>query len=186
MIESKLLKAMGGYIDGQWCRANAARTQPVVNPATGEIIATVPIMGREETTLAVDAAARALSIPASIDQRRNWLNHLADLVSQNREELGRIITHEHGKPWKEAQGEADYAASFFRYYAGCVDHLQPTQLSERPRGHRWTVHYRPAGVAALITPWNFPLAIFIGQIAAPLAAGNCVLAKPAHQSLKPR
>lgn len=182
MIESKLLKAMGGYIDGQWCRASAARTQPVVNPATGEIIATVPIMGREETTLAVDAAARALSIPASIDQRRNWLNHLADLVSQNREELGRIITHEHGKPWNEAQGEADYAASFFRYYAGCVEHLRPKQLLERPRGHNWTVNYRPAGVAALITPWNFPLAMLAKKFSAALAADCCSVIKPSSKT----
>ena len=96
---------------------------PVINPATGETIAIVPAMGRAETNRAIDAASRTLATPASIEQRGEWLGRLADLITQHRDELGRIITHEHGKPLAEAQAEADYAASFFRYYAGCVDHL---------------------------------------------------------------
>ena len=132
---------MDGYIDGNWCPADADRTMPVINPATGETIAIVPVMGRDETNRAVDAAARTLKTPASIEQRSKWLSRLADLMTQHRDELGRIITHEHGKPLAEAQAEVDYAASFFRYYAGCVDHLKPKQLPERPRNHTWTVYY---------------------------------------------
>ena len=182
MLNSPLLKTKLGYIDGTWCPADSQRLTPVINPATGETIATVPQMGRAETIRAVDAAARILALPASIDQRRDWLSRLADLITQHREELGRIITHEQGKPLKEAQGEADYAASFFRYYAGCMDHLRPKVLAERPRGLGWTTYYRPAGVAALITPWNFPLAMLAKKFSAALAADCCCVIKPSSKT----
>ncbi len=107
---------------------------------------------------------------------------MADLISTHSKELGRIITHEHGKPWKEAQGEAEYAASFFRYYAGKVDHLKPRKLSERPRDLDWTVYSRPAGVAALITPWNFPLAMLAKKFSAALAADCCSVIKPSSKT----
>ena len=182
MIQSPLLKSTNGYINGKWCAADSAHTMPVINPATGETIAIVPVMGRDETTRAVDAAARTLVTPASIEQRGEWLGRLADLITEHRDELGRIITHEHGKPFAEAQGEADYAASFFRYYAGCVDYLRPKQLAERPRNHAWTVYYRPAGVAALITPWNFPLAMLAKKFSAALAADCCCVIKPSSKT----
>ena len=182
MIRSALLKSMNGYIDGAWCVADSDRTMPVINPATGETIAIVPVMGRDETKLAIDAADRTLATPASIEQRSEWLSRLADLITEHREELGRIITHEHGKPLAEAQAEADYASSFFRYYAGCVDHLKPKQLADRPRNHTWTVYYRPAGVAALITPWNFPLAMLAKKFSAALAADCCCVIKPSSKT----
>ncbi len=182
MMESPLLTNCCGYIDGKWCHAQSGRTMPVINPATGQTIAEVPVMGGAETHQAVEAAARALSTPASIQQRRAWLGRLAELIHDHREELGRIITHEHGKPLKEAQGEAEYAASFFRYYSRCLDHLQPKHLSERPRNHDWTIYYRPAGVAALITPWNFPLAMLAKKFSAALAADCCSVIKPSSKT----
>jgi succinate-semialdehyde dehydrogenase / glutarate-semialdehyde dehydrogenase len=182
MLKSSLLKSTNGYIDGKWCAADSSRTMPVINPATGVTIAIVPVMGRDETTRAVDVAARTLATPASIEQRSQWLGQLAGLITQHRDELGRIITHEHGKPLAEAIGEADYAASFFRYYAGCVDRLKPKPLAERPRNHAWTVYYRPAGVAALITPWNFPLAMLAKKFSAALAADCCCVVKPSSKT----
>lgn len=182
MLDSPLLKNLGGYIDGQWSQADSGKTMPVVNPATGETIAIVPVMGRDETVRAVEAAARSLASPTSIQQRRAWLSQLADLITEHRQELGRIVTHEHGKPWKEAQGEAEYAASFFRFYSTCIDHLKPRQLPDRPRGHSWTVHYRPAGVAALVTPWNFPLAMLAKKFSAALAADCGCVIKPSSKT----
>jgi len=182
MLESPLLKNALGYIDGKWCAAESEKTMPVTNPATGETVAIVPVMGKTETVRAVESASRALSSPATIAQRHEWLGALADLVSSNREELGRIITHEHGKPWKEAQGEAEYAASFFRYYAGCVDHLEPRKLKERPRDLDWTVYSRPAGVVALVTPWNFPLAMLAKKFSAALAADCWSVIKPSSKT----
>ncbi len=182
MLSSALLRRTHGFIDGQWCPADSARTMPVINPATGETIAIVPVMGRTETNRAVDVASRTLATPASIEQRSEWLGKLADLIAEHRSELGRIITHEHGKPFAEAQGEADYAASFFRYYAGVVDHLKPKVLTDRPRNHSWTVYYRPAGVVALITPWNFPLAMLAKKFSAALAADCCCVIKPSSKT----
>ncbi len=182
MMESNLLQTCGGYINGQWCNVSSDRSQDVINPATGEIVARVPVMGREETTRAIETAAETLRTPATIEQRSKWLGKLADLITEHREELGRIITHEHGKPLVEAQGEADYAASFFRYYAGAVEHLKPKQLAERPRNHSWTVDYRPAGVVALVTPWNFPLAMLAKKFSAALAADCCCVVKPSSKT----
>ena len=182
MLESPLLKNVGGFIAGKWTVADSKKTMPVINPATGETIAMVPVMGTAETVRAIESASRTLTTPAAIEQRRDWLERLAELISENRAELGRIITHEHGKPWKEAQGEAEYAASFFRYYAGKVDHLKPRKLSERPRDLNWTVYSRPAGVAALITPWNFPLAMLAKKFSAALAADCCSVIKPSSKT----
>ena len=182
LLDSPLLKNLGGYIDGKWSQADSGKTMPVINPATSETIAIVPVMGRAETVRAVEAAARSLASPTSIEQRRVWLSQLADLITEHRQELGRIVTHEHGKPWKEAQGEAEYAASFFRFYSTCIDHLKPRQLPDRPRGHSWTVHYRPAGVAALVTPWNFPLAMLAKKFSAALAADCGCVIKPSSKT----
>ena len=182
MLQSPLLKHIGGYIDGKWCVADSKKTMPVNNPATGDTIAIAPVMGKTETVRAIESAARTLSTPATIEQRQQWLNRLAELISEHSKELGRIITHEHGKPWKEAQGEAEYVASFFRYHAGKVDHLKPRKLSERPRDLNWTVYSRPAGVAALITPWNFPLAMLAKKFSAALAADCCSVIKPSSKT----
>ncbi len=182
MLESPLLKQTLGYIDGQWCAADSGKQMPVENPATAETIAHSPVMGRAETDRAIEAAARTLKTPATLAQRKQWLIRIADLISEHREELGRIITHEHGKPWKEAQGEAEYAASFFRFYSTCLDHLAPRQVPNRPRDHSWTVYYRPAGVAALITPWNFPLAMLAKKFSAALAADCCCVIKPSSKT----
>lgn len=182
MLDSPLLKNLAGYLDGNWSQADSGKTMPVVNPATGETIAIVPVMGRDETVRAVEAAAGTLASPTPIEQRRVWLHQLADLITEHRQELGRVVTHEHGKPWKEAQGEAEYAASFFRFYATCIDHLKPRQIPDRPRGHSWTVHYRPAGVAALVTPWNFPLAMLAKKFSAALAADCACVIKPSSKT----
>ena len=182
MIESPLLNPIAGYIHGKWCPAESGNSMPVINPATGESIAMVPVMARQETRRAIESAAQSLANPASTEVRQGWLNQLADLIVQHADELGRIITHEHGKPWKEARGEAEYAASFFRYYAGKVDHLKPRQLSERPRDLNWTVYSRPAGVVALITPWNFPLAMLAKKFSAALAADCASVIKPSSKT----
>ncbi len=182
MIESSLLPKMCGYIDGAWCPADTGNQTPVINPATGETLANVPQMGRAETERAVGAAERTLGRPASINQRRKWLAQIADLLVEHRRELGRIITLENGKPWKEGQGEADYAAGFFRYCAQHATKLRSRKLKEQPRGHEWTVHYRPAGVAGLITPWNFPLGMIAKKLSAAIAADCPCVIKPAGQT----
>ena len=182
MIESALLKHLQGYINGQWVSSDSEETFAVTNPANGEMLAETPSMGNRETVRAIEAAERALNAHASLAQRRAWLHRIDEVLRENREEIGRILTLEHGKPWKEAQGEVDYAAGFFRFCAEHIDLLKPYTLDEKPRGLNWTVHHRPAGVVGLITPWNFPIGMIAKKLSAALAAGCASVIKPSSKT----
>ena len=127
MIESELLRNLKGYIGGTWVEADTGETLAVTNPVDDSELARVPAMGRAETLRAVQAARESLAHPASVGQRARWLAALADGLRNNREEIGRILTSEHGKPLKEGQGEVDYAAGFFQF---CADNFVNTGSSE--------------------------------------------------------
>ena len=182
MIESPLLRNLDGYISGVWVSADSGQTFDVHNPANGEKLAEVAAMGREETLRAIEAARTALKQPASLDQRREWLFAIAQALKDNREEIGRILCSEHGKPWKEGQGEADYAAGFFEFAARNIDALKPHPLEDKPRGCTWTVHYRPAGVVGLITPWNFPIGMIAKKLSSAIAADCPSVIKPSSKT----
>lgn len=182
MLESPLLTNISGYIDGRWVGADSGDDLAVTNPANGGTLARVPAMGQTETVAAIAAAERALGQPASREQRQAWLQAITDGLTEQREEIGRILTLEHGKPWKEAQGEVDYAAGFFRYCAEHIDMLAPHTLEEKPRNCTWTVHYRPAGVVGLITPWNFPIGMIAKKLSAALAADCSCVIKPSSKT----
>jgi len=182
MIQSPLLPHFSGCIQGRWAGTLSKGKLTVSNPATGEVLAKVSDMSGSQTAEAVEAAARAVKIGSSAAQRQAWLNGIADGLLANREELAKIITLEQGKPLRESQVEVDYAAGFFRYFATCLDHLAARNLDSRIRGAQWSVHHRPAGVAGLITPWNFPLALMAKKLSAALAADCAVVAKPAGQT----
>lgn len=180
MIESPLLAHLQGYIDGGWTGTGAGIA--VHNPATGERLAEVPAMGAEDVVRAIESAEAALARPASLEQRRDWLLRIAQVLVDNKREIGRILTLEHGKPWTEAEGEVDYAAGFFRYCGEHVQMLRSHTLEEKPRGCTWTVHYRPAGVAGLITPWNFPIGMIAKKLSAALAADCASVIKPSSKT----
>jgi len=182
MIESPLLRNLQGYINGQWVSADSEETVAVHNPADGGLLANVANMGAAETHRAVDAAYLALREPASLDQRQAWLEAIATALTDNREEIGRILTMEHGKPLKEGQAEVDYAAGFFSYCARHVHELAPRKLKEQPRNCSWTVYYKPAGVVGLITPWNFPIGMIAKKLSASLAADCPAVIKPSSKT----
>ncbi|MES1943771.1 succinate-semialdehyde dehydrogenase [Salinisphaera sp. PC39] len=184
MIDSTLLKRPEGYIDGQWTAADDGGTFEVLNPANCKALAEVPAMGDGETRRAIAAAKRALRLapPYSLARRREWLTDIRDALLDEKEEIGRILCLEHGKPWKEAQGEVEYAAGFFDYCARHLDLLASRKLEERPKGCDWEVHFRPIGVAALITPWNFPIGMIAKKLSAALAAGCPTVIKPASET----
>lgn len=181
MIDSPLLKHMKGYIGGDWVAADSGKTFEVHNPATGEKLADLASFGTDETNRAVAAGMEALRLtePYTLEERRGWLEGIRDLLIAEREEVGRILCLEHGKPWKEAQGEVDYAAGFFDYAAKNINTLQSHTLDERPKDCSWTIHYRPIGVVGLITPWNFPIGMIAKKLSAALAAGCPSVIKPA-------
>ena len=182
MIDSPLVPVAGGYIDGHWCAADGGQTFPVINPATGNVLAQVARMRGSETQRAIDAASRAMTNAASIAQRREWLERIAAALIKHRDEIGRILCLEHGKPWREGKAEVDYAAGFFTYCAANMDHLKSRVLEERPRGCEWRVLYRPAGVVGLIVPWNFPIGMIAKKLSAALAAGCASVIKPASKT----
>lgn len=179
MIASSLLKRLGGYINGDWIDTQPARGLSVINPATMETLAQVPDMAAAETNAAVEAAAMALTRASSIEQRRSCLMSIHDALLRSKAELAQIITQEQGKPLPESTVEVEYAAGFFKYFSSILDQLSPRKLPDRIRGAAWTIHHRPAGVVALITPWNFPLAMLAKKLAPALAAGCAVVVKPA-------
>lgn len=182
MIESPLLKNLNGYIDGKWVSADSGDTLPVHNPANGELLAEVASMGEAETRRAITAAHAALTNQTTLEQREAWLHGIADALQKHKKEIGRILTHEHGKPWKEAQGEVEYAAGFFRYCGDHVHELKPRRLQERPKDCDWTVYYRPAGVSALLTPWNFPIGMIAKKLSAAIAGGSPSVTKPSSKT----
>jgi succinate-semialdehyde dehydrogenase/glutarate-semialdehyde dehydrogenase len=182
MIESSLLPQMGGYIDGKWVHSKEGKTTQVRNPANGDQLAEVASLGTDETEAAIEAANRARWEEHPLSERRRWLSDFQEALLENKEELGRIITLEHGKPHREGIGEVEYAAGFFSYFADKIEALEPEELETHSRGCRWTVYHRPAGVAATITPWNFPLAMFGKKLAPALAAGCGVVAKPSSKT----
>ncbi len=182
MIESPLLQNLGGYINGQWVMADSGKTLAVTNPVDHSALAEVAAMGVAETERAIAAAEATMAHRPSLEARRNWLNAIADALTEEREEIGRILCMEHGKPLPEAQGEVDYAAGFFRYAANHIDALGPRTLDEKPRDCTWTIHHRPAGVVGLITPWNFPIGMIAKKLSSAIAAGCASVIKPSSKT----
>lgn len=182
MLASNLLPSTFGFINGRWCPADQGKTFDVINPANGDLLAQVALMGGAETRRAIEAAREALAASVTHDQRREWLRLITEALQAHREEVGRILSLEHGKPWKEAKAEVDYAAGFFRFCAEHIDLLESRVLSERAQGCEWTVHYRPAGVVGLIVPWNFPIGMIAKKLSAAIAAGCPSVIKPASKT----
>ncbi|MFV8569753.1 NAD-dependent succinate-semialdehyde dehydrogenase [Marinobacter sp. SBS5] len=184
MIESPLLQNVKGYIGGRWVENDGGNTFEVFNPATRERIAEVPSMPESDILAAVEAGKSALRLanPWPIETRRKWLEDIRDALKANKDEIGRILCMEHGKPLPEAQGEVEYAAGFFDYCAKHIEALDAHTIPEKPKDCTWTVHYRPVGVVGLIVPWNFPIGMIAKKLSAALAAGCPSVIKPASET----
>lgn len=184
MIESPLLQNLTGYIGGRWTDSSGGNTFDVFNPATRERIAEVPSMPEDDILAAIEAGKSALRLtnPWPIETRRKWLEDIRDGLKAHKDEIGRILCLEHGKPLKEAQGEVEYAAGFFDYCAKHIDALDAHTIPEKPKDCTWTVHYRPVGVVGLIVPWNFPIGMIAKKLSAALAAGCPSVIKPASET----
>tara|TARA_R110002096_G_scaffold259030_1_gene452582 strand:- start:46785 stop:48248 length:1464 start_codon:yes stop_codon:yes gene_type:complete len=174
-----LLADCRGYIGGRFVDSSGP-VFDVCDPATGSVVATLSSYGAADTEAAVNAAEDALTHPTSLDQRAKWLDAIVAGHAEHREQLARIITLENGKPLSEALGEVDYAQSFYREAAMRVGELAPRTLERTPGNHSWTTHFRPAGVAGIITPWNFPLAMLAKKVSGAIAAGAPMVIKPAE------
>lgn len=172
------------YIGGEWVDADNGATVPVHNPATSEIIGTVPKMGRTETRRAIEAAAAAMPAWAAktAKERAVILRRWHDLMMANQEDLAILMTAEQGKPLAEARGEISYSASFLEWFAEEGKRLYGDVIPAHQPDKRIVVLRQPVGVVAAITPWNFPSAMIARKVAPALAAGCTFVCKPATQT----
>ncbi|MDQ0219119.1 NAD-dependent succinate-semialdehyde dehydrogenase [Peribacillus cavernae] len=169
------------FINGEWTDGGLD-TIEVKNPATGEIIATIPNGGSREAKLAADAAYEAFSewSAFSVYERADLIRKWYDLINENIEDLAVTMTKEQGKPLKEARGEVAYANGFLSWYAEEGKRIYGETIPAIQRNKRLFVSKQPVGVVAVITPWNFPAAMITRKIAPALAAGCTVIIKPAE------
>src|SRR5256886_572779 len=185
--DSKLFR-QACYIDGAWVEAAARGSIDVDNPATGEIVGTVPTLGRAETRQAIDAAARAF--PAwrakTAKERAIVMRRWFDLMMANLDDLARLMTLEQGKPLGESRGEVAYAASFLEWFGEEAKRIYGDTIPGHQPDKRIVVIKEPIGVVACITPWNFPLAMITRKAGPAIAAGCTVVLKPASRVRSPR
>jgi succinate-semialdehyde dehydrogenase/glutarate-semialdehyde dehydrogenase len=169
------------YINGKWVGADSNQTIDVTNPATGDVLGTVPKMGADETRAAIEAANEAY--PAwrakTAKERASILRKWFDLMMENQEDLARMMTAEQGKPLKESMGEIVYAASFIEWFAEEGKRIYGDTIPQHAPGKRIVVTKEPIGVCAAITPWNFPAAMITRKCGPALAAGCTMVVKPA-------
>ncbi|HEY2808652.1 MAG TPA: NADP-dependent succinate-semialdehyde dehydrogenase [Steroidobacteraceae bacterium] len=171
-------------IGGEWLAADNAATHGVINPATRQVIGTVPVMGAAETRRAI-AAARAAQ-PAwagrTAKERAVILRRWFELLMSNQEDLATLMTAEQGKPLAESRGEIAYAAAFIEWFAEEGKRLYGDTIPGHAADKRIVVLRQAVGVVAAITPWNFPLAMITRKAGPALAAGCTFVCKPATQT----
>jgi betaine-aldehyde dehydrogenase len=173
------------YIDGRWQPATDGATIPVINPATEEAIAHVAAGGPSDVGRAVAAAKRAFESwrRTTGSERSAFLRAIASRVRERRDELMRLSSLNNGKPLAEAAVDMDDVAAAFDYYADLardLDERQDAPVALPDAAFGASVRFEPAGVAALIVPWNFPLVTTAWKVAPALAAGCTVVLKPSE------
>jgi len=172
------------YINGTWVPGAEKARFDVVNPATEEVIASVASAEISDADAALDAAEAAMKDWAARTprQRSEVLRKAWELMSARLEEFAHYITLENGKARADAMGEATYAAEFFRWFAEEAVRADGLITHAPASGARILVQHKPAGLAVLVTPWNYPAAMGTRKIAPALAAGCAVIIKPASET----
>jgi acyl-CoA reductase-like NAD-dependent aldehyde dehydrogenase len=170
-------------IGGEWRQAAAHEEIEVINPATEDVVDSVPSGSPEDVELAVATAQRAFGewSRTDVEKRAAILSKAADLITEHARELAGILTSEQGKPVAEAMGEVTHLAHGVRYYAEAATKVRGSyqDLPSTLGPAYGMVIRRPMGVCAAITPYNFPLTLLGTKVAPALASGNTVVAKPA-------
>ena len=179
--EPQLLKQLACFA-GRWQSADNGETLPVTNPSSGEVLATIPALGAAETERAI---AFAESVRKSWGktpnaQRAQLLEKWHQLILANADDLAAIMTAEQGKPLAEAKGEVLYGASFVKWFAEEARRVYGETIPAPGDDRRILAIKQPVGVAAAITPWNFPIAMITRKVAPALAAGCPIIVKPSE------
>lgn len=183
LADRRLLRQLS-YIGGRWTAAPDGETFPVTDPATGALVTQVAALGVAEATQAIEAAHAAFpKWKALLPQEhatllRRW--HAAMLAAAD--DLALLMTLEQGKPLAESRGEIAYAADFIAYYAEEALRVNAEGVTSHLPGAQMSLSREPVGVAALLTPWNFPSAMLTRKAAAALAAGCTIVAHPSSHT----
>ncbi|MDK4216187.1 NAD-dependent succinate-semialdehyde dehydrogenase [Pantoea agglomerans] len=179
--DSDLLRQQALF-NGRWQDAHQGATLPVIDPATGETLATIPALGRAETGQAI-AYAETVRISwgkTTNASRAVLLEKWHQLIIEHADDLAIIMTAEQGKPLAEARGEVLYGASFVKWFAEEARRIYGDTIPAPSEDRRILVLKQPVGVAAAITPWNFPIAMITRKVAPALAAGCPIIVKPSE------
>jgi len=172
------------FINGVWCDADSKETHEVFNPATDELIGTVPMMGSAETRRAIEAADIAQSTwsKKTGKERSTILRRWHTLIAENREDLALLMTHEQGKPIAEARGEIQSGLDYLEWFAEEAKRIYGDFIPGHMPDKRLVVIKQPVGVTAAITPWNFPHSMISRKAGPALAAGCSMIVKPAMET----
>ncbi len=184
MLKDPSLLCEKAYIAGEWISAADGATFAVTNPARGDIIARVPDLTRADAARAIAAAntVRHEWAARTGKERAAILRKWYDLCMANLDDLGAILTAEQGKPLAEAKGEVAYGASYIEWFGEEAKRIYGETIPGHQRDKRLTVIKQPIGVAASITPWNFPNAMIARKVAPALAAGCGMVSRPAAET----
>ncbi|MGJ8621275.1 MAG: NAD-dependent succinate-semialdehyde dehydrogenase [Yoonia sp.] len=182
MLSRPDLLCDSAFLAGEWVQSDSGKTFDVTNPARGDVIAKIPDLSRAEVARAIDAAKTAQKVWAkrTAKDRAGVLRKWFDLMLTNQEDLAIIMTAEQGKPLAEARGEIGYAASFVEWFAEEGKRIYGETIPGHMEDKRITVLKQPIGVAAGITPWNFPTAMITRKVAPAFAAGCSFVIKPSE------
>ncbi|MFT4535844.1 MAG: succinate-semialdehyde dehydrogenase/glutarate-semialdehyde dehydrogenase [Saprospiraceae bacterium] len=184
ILKNKSLLINRAFINGKWVNANDGKTFPVINPYDGSFIGDVPDLGAVEARTAIESASNAF--PAWRDktagERANILKKWYALQMENLDDLALLLTTEQGKPIAEAKGKIRYGASFVEWFAEEARRVYGDVIPSHGKDLRIMTIRQPIGVAAAITPWNFPNAMITRKVAPALAAGCTVVVKPAEDT----
>lgn len=172
------------FVDGEWLHADSGAVTEIRNPATGVLLATVPLCGARETSAAIAAAHRAFPKWAALTagQRAQLLRRWFDLMNKHLEDLAVLLTSEQGKPLTEARGEIAYAAAFIEWFSEEAKRVYGDVIPAHATDRRIIVLRQPVGVVGAITPWNFPAAMIARKCAPALAAGCTFVCKPSPET----
>ncbi|MFG6590068.1 NAD-dependent succinate-semialdehyde dehydrogenase [Sulfitobacter sp. 1A12157] len=183
LLKDPSLLETRAYIGGQWVEGDDG-TFDVTNPARGDVIAQVADLSRAQVAGAIAQAEKAQKDWASWTgkERAAVLRKWFDLMMENQDDLGTILTAEQGKPLAEAKGEIAYGASFIEFFGEEAKRVYGEMIPGHQRDKRIMVMKQPIGVAASITPWNFPNAMITRKAAPALAAGCSFVARPAAET----
>ena len=172
------------YVNGEWVVAAGGKTFDVINPATGETVATIPDMDRQDVSKAIDAANDAWPSYRDLtaNQRSVLLKKWCALILENKEALATLMTLESGKVLQESLGEVDYGASFIEWFAEEAKRTYGDVIPAHTKDSLLVVIKQSIGVVAALTPWNFPLAMITRKVGPALAAGSPVIVKPPSET----